>query len=158
MAEKAKGGKGGKGGKKVVGLIKLQIPGGAATPAPPIGPALGQRGLNIQDFCKAFNAATENAEKGVPLPVVITCYEDRTFTFDVKKPPMSVLIRKALGLDKGSGTPHSHKVGTLSRAQAEDIVREKMPDLNTTEMESALREVAGTARSMGVETDWEART
>ena len=145
-------------GKKVTGLIKLQIPGGAATPAPPIGPALGQRGLNIQDFCKAFNAATESAEKSVPLPVIITCYEDRTFTFEVKKPPMSVLIRKALGLEKGSGTPHSTKVGKLTRAQGEEIARQKMPDLNTQDLQQAMREVAGTARSMGVETEWEAHS
>ena len=138
-------------GKKVVGLIKLQVPRGAATPAPPIGPALGQRGLNIQDFCKAFNAATEGGEKGVPLPVVITCYEDRTFTFVVKQPPMSVLIRKALGLEKGSGKPHLDKVGKLTRQQAEDIAKEKMTDLNTQNLDAAVLQVAGTARSMGVE-------
>ncbi|MGU9951796.1 MAG: 50S ribosomal protein L11 [Gammaproteobacteria bacterium WSBS_2016_MAG_OTU1] len=137
--------------KKVVGIIKLQVPSGAATPAPPIGPALGQRGLNIQDFCKGFNAATESGEKGVPLPVIITCYEDRTFSFIVKKPPMSVLIRKSLGLEKGSGKPHVDKVGKLSLAAAEEIAREKMPDLNTTDLAAAVREVAGTARSMGVE-------
>ena len=140
--------------KKVVGLIKLQVPAGAATPAPPIGPALGQRGLNIQDFCKSFNAATESGEKGVPLPVIITCYEDRTFSFVVKKPPMSVLIRKSLGLDKGSGKPHVDKVGKLTRTAAEDIAQEKMPDLNTENLDAAVREVAGTARSMGVETEF----
>ena len=139
--------------KKVAGIIKLQVPAGAATPAPPIGPALGQRGLNIQDFCKAFNAATSESEKGVPLPVIITCYEDRTFEFVVKKPPMSVLIRKSLGLEKGSGKPHVDKVGKLSYIAAEDIAREKMPDLNTTDIAAAIREVAGTARSMGVETE-----
>lgn len=137
--------------KKVVGFIKLQVPAGAATPAPPIGPALGQRGLNIQDFCKAFNAATEGVEKGVPLPVVITCYEDRTFTFVVKQPPMSALIKKSLGLSKGSGKPHMDKVGKLSRAAAEEIARTKMPDLNTDDLQAALQQVAGTARSMGVE-------
>ena len=139
--------------KKVAGIIKLQVPAGAATPAPPIGPALGQRGLNIQDFCKAFNAATGESEKGVPLPVVITCYEDRTFAFVVKKPPMSVLIRKALGLEKGSGKPHVDKVGKLSYAAAEDVARAKMSDLNTSDISAAIREVAGTARSMGVEVE-----
>ena len=139
--------------KKVAGLIKLQVPAGAATPAPPIGPALGQRGLNIQDFCKAFNAATAEAEKGVPLPVIITCYEDRTFSFVVKKPPMSVLIRRSLGLEKGSGKPHVDKVGKLSYPAAEEIAKMKMPDLNTTDMSAAIREVTGTARSMGVEVE-----
>lgn len=139
--------------KKIVGLVKLQVPAGAATPAPPIGPALGQRGLNIQEFCKSFNAATEGTEKGVPLPVIITCYEDRTFSFEVKKPPMSVLIRKSLGLDKGSGKPHVDKVGKLTRAAAEAIAQEKMVDLNTQDMNAAVRQVAGTARSMGVDTE-----
>lgn len=137
--------------KKVVGLIKLQIPAGAATPAPPVGPALGQRGLNIQDFCKAFNAATDKMEKGVPLPVIITCFEDRTFTFVVKQPPMSVLIRKTLGLEKGSGRPHLDKVGKLTRAQAEEIARVKMVDLNTGDLDAAVLQVCGTARSMGVD-------
>lgn len=137
--------------KKVVGLIKLQIPAAGATPAPPVGPALGQRGLNIQDFCKAFNAATEKMEKGTPLPVVITCFEDRTFSFVVKQPPMSVLIRKALGLEKGSGKPHMDKVGKLTRAQAEDIAKAKMPDLNTDDLDAAVLQVCGTARSMGVD-------
>lgn len=137
--------------KKVVGFIKLQVPAGAASPAPPIGPALGQRGLNIQDFCKAFNAATENNEKGVPLPVVITCFEDRTFSFVVKQPPMSVLIKKALGIGKGSGKPHMDKVGKLSRAQAEEIAKAKMTDLNTDDLPAAVLQVAGTARSMGVD-------
>ncbi len=139
--------------KKVSGIIKLQVPAGSATPAPPIGPALGQRGLNIQNFCKAFNAATEKSEKGVPLPVVITCYEDKTFTFVVKQPPMSVLIRKALGLEKGSGRPHLDKVGKLTRAQAEDVAKAKMPDLNTNDLNAAVLQVAGTARSMGVEVE-----
>ena len=139
--------------KKVVGFIKLQVPAGSATPAPPIGPALGQRGLNIQDFCKAFNAATEKEEKGTPLPVIITCYEDRTFAFVVKKPPMSALIRKAVGVAKGSGKPHLDKVGKLSKAAAEDIARIKMPDLNTDDLEKAVQEVAGSARSMGVEVE-----
>lgn len=139
--------------KKATGMIKLQIAAGAATPAPPVGPALGQRGLNIQDFCKAFNAATEKEEKGLPLPVVITCYEDRTFTFIVKKPPTSVLIRKALGLDKGSGKPHMEKVGALSRAQAEEIAKNKMQDMNTADTAAAVLQVYGTARSMGVTTE-----
>lgn len=137
--------------KKVVGYIKLQIGAGSATPAPPIGPALGQRGLNIQDFCKAFNAATDKAEKGTPLPVVITCFEDRTFSFVVKQPPMSALIRKTLGISKGSGKPHIDKVGALTRAQAEDIARAKMPDLNTDDLEAAVLQVRGSARSMGVD-------
>jgi len=123
------------------------------TPAPPVGPALGQRGLNIQDFCKAFNAATEQEEKGTALPVIITCYEDRTFTFVVKKSPASVLIRKALGLEKGSGRPHMEKVGKLTRAQAEEIVKIKMQDMNANDMEAAIRQIYGTARSMGVTTE-----
>lgn len=139
--------------KRITGLIKLQVPAGAATPAPPIGPALGQRGLNIQDFCKAFNAATENNEKGVPLPVVITCFEDRTFSFTVKRPPMSVLIKKSLSIDKGSGKPHMDKVGKLTQAAAEEIAKTKLPDLNTDDLTAAVRQVAGTARSMGVEVE-----
>lgn len=139
--------------KNVVGIIKLQVPSGSATPAPPIGPALGQRGLNIQDFCKAFNAATEKGEKGVPLPVAISCYEDRTFSFIVKKPPMSTLIKKSLNLKKGSGKPHTDKVGKLSAAAMEEIAQAKMSDLNTDDVQAAMRQVAGTARSMGVETE-----
>ena len=139
--------------KNVVGIIKLQIPSGSATPAPPIGPALGQRGLNIQDFCKAFNAATEKGEKGVPLPVIISCYEDRTFSFIVKKPPMSTLIKKSLNLKKGSGKPHTDKVGKLSAAAMKEIAQAKMSDLNTDDVQAAMRQVAGTARSMGVETE-----
>lgn len=140
--------------KKVSGFIKMQVPAGGATPAP-VGPALGQRGLNIQEFCKAFNAATEKEEKGLLLPVIITYYDDRTFTFIVKKPPMSVLIRKSLGLEKGSGTPHTHKVGKLTREAAEAVAKQKMPDLNTAELDAAVRQVAGTARSMGVEVELE---
>lgn len=139
--------------KKVVGLIKLQIPAGGATPAPPVGPALGQRGLNIQDFCKAFNAATEKSEKNMPLPVVITCYEDRTFSFIVKQPPMAVLIRNALGLAKGSDKPHINKVGKLTYAQAQEIVKTKLPDLNTDDPLAAWRQLAGSAASMGVEVE-----
>lgn len=137
--------------KKVAGIIKLQVAAGAATPAPPIGTALGPRGLNIQEFCKEFNARTEGGEKDVPLPVVITCYEDRSFSFVVKQPPMSALIRKAAGIEKGSGKPHMDKVGKLTRADAEEIARRKMPDLNTADLDAAVREVAGTARSMGVD-------
>ncbi len=139
--------------KKQTGIIKLQVAAGEATPAGAVGPALGQRGLNIQDFCKAFNAATEKSEKGAPLPVVITCYDDRTFTFVVKQPPMSALIKKSLGLEKGSGTPHTVKVGKLTRAAAEDIARAKMPDLNTDDLAAAVLQVQGTARSMGVESE-----
>ena len=138
--------------KKVAGQIKLQVPAAAATPAP-VGPALGQRGLNIQDFCKAFNAATEKEEKGLPLPVVITYYEDKSFTFVVKKPPMSVLIRKSLGIDKGSARPHMDKVGKLTREAAEKVAEAKMVDLNTKELDAAVRQVMGTARSMGVEVE-----
>lgn len=140
--------------KKISGFIKLQAPAGAATPAP-VGPALGQRGLNIQEFCKLFNAATEKEEKGLLLPVVITYYEDRTFTFIIKKPPMSILIRKSLGLAKGSGKPHTDKVGKLTRQAAEDIAKIKMSDLNTDDLDAAVRQVAGTARSMGVEMEAE---
>lgn len=139
--------------KEQTGIIKVQLPAGAATPATAVGPALGQRGMNIQDFCKAFNAATEKAEKGMLLPVVITCYDDRTFTFIVKQPPMSSLIKKSLGLEKGSGTPHTVKVGKLSKAAAEEIARQKMPDLNTKELSQAVLQVQGTARSMGVEVE-----
>ena len=139
--------------KKVTGLIKLQIPAGQATPAPPVGPALGQRGLNIQEFCQKFNTETDKAEKGTPLPVIITAFEDRTFSFVVKTPPATAMIKKALGLGKGSPTPHTVKIGKLSRAQAEEIARAKMPDLNTDNLESALNIVAGSARSMGVETE-----
>lgn len=139
--------------KKVAGLIKLQIPAGGANPAPPVGPALGQRGLNIQDFCRAFNEATEKEEKGSVLPVVITAYEDRTFSFVVKTPPASSLILKAAGVEKGSPTPHTHKVGKLTAAQVEEIARVKLPDLNTDDLAMAMRIVAGSARSLGVETE-----
>lgn len=137
--------------KKVTGLVKLQIQAGAATPAPPVGTALGPRGLNIQEFCREFNARTEGEEKGVPLPVVVTCYEDRSFSVEIKKPPMSALIKKALGLEKGSGAPHADKAGKLTAEQAADIARVKLPDLNTADPAAAVRLVAGTARSMGVE-------
>ncbi len=139
--------------KKVVGFIKLQVPAGKANPSPPIGPALGQRGLNIMEFCKAFNSQTQSHEPGLPLPVVITAYADNSFTFIIKTPPASVLIRKALKLDKGSPVPHTEKVGKLTRAQVEDIAKTKMPDLNAASMEAAMQTIAGTARSMGVEVE-----
>ena len=136
--------------KKVVGLIKLQVPAGKANPSPPIGPALGQRGLNIMEFCKAFNAQTQKMEPGLMLPVVITAYVDKSFTFILKSPPASVLIRKALKLEKGSSKPHTDKVGKISRKQVEEIAKAKMPDLNAADLEAAMRIVAGSARSMGV--------
>ena len=139
--------------KKVANILKLQIPAAGANPSPPVGPALGQVGVNIMDFCNAFNAETQNAEKGMPLPVVITVYEDKSFTFVVKTPPAAVLIRKALGIPKGSGEPNREKVGKLTRAQLEDIAKQKEPDLNSNDMDAAVLIIAGTARSMGVETD-----
>ena len=139
--------------KKIVGLIKLQVPAGKANPSPPIGPALGQRGLNIMEFCKAFNAQTQKVEPGLMLPVVITAYADKTFTFILKSPPASVLIRKALKLDKGSSKPHTDKVGKLTRAQAEEIAKMKTPDLTAADLDAAVRTIAGSARSMGVEVE-----
>jgi large subunit ribosomal protein L11 len=139
--------------KKVVGLIKLQVPAGKANPSPPIGPALGQRGLNIMEFCKAFNAATQKMEPGLPVPVVITAYQDKSFSFVMKTPPASVLIRKAAKIDKGSPRPHTDKVGRITRAQAEEIARMKMPDLTAADPEAAVRTIAGSARSMGVEVE-----
>ena len=139
--------------KKVVGFIKLQVPAGKANPSPPIGPALGQRGLNIMEFCKAFNSKTQSHEPGLPLPVVITAYADNSFTFIIKTPPASVLIRKALKLDKGSPIPHTNKVGVLTRTQVEEIAKTKMPDLNAANMETAMKTIAGTARSMGVDVE-----
>lgn len=136
--------------KKIVGFIRLQVPAGKANPSPPIGPALGQRGLNIMEFCKAFNAQTQNVEPGLPIPVIITAYADKSFTFVMKTPPATILIKKALGLDKASSTPNLDKVGTLTRAQAEEIAKTKEPDLTAADMEAALRTIAGTARSMGV--------
>lgn len=135
--------------KKVVGQIKLQIPAGQANPAPPVGPALGQQGVNIMEFCKAFNAKTKDGG-GIVTPVVITVYADRSFTFEVKTPPVAVLIMKELGLKKGSGVPNKDKVGALTQEQVRKIAEHKMPDLNTTSVESAMRTVLGTARSMGV--------
>ena len=136
--------------KKIVGFIKLQVPAGKANPSPPIGPALGQRGLNIMEFCKAFNAQTQKVEPGLPLPVVITAFADKSFTFIIKTPPASVLIMKAAGLEKGSKVPHTDKVGKLTRAQAEEIAKTKMPDLTAADLEAAVRTIAGSARSMGV--------
>jgi len=139
--------------KKVVGLIKLQVPAGKANPSPPIGPALGQRGLNIMEFCKAFNAQTQKMEPGLPVPVVITAYQDKSFTFVMKTPPAAVLIKKAAKIEKGSPRPHTDKVGKITRAQAEEIAKVKMPDLTAADLDAAVRTVAGSARSMGVEVE-----
>lgn len=139
--------------KKVVGFIKLQVPAGKANPSPPIGPALGQRGLNIMEFCKAFNAQTQKMEPGLMLPVVITAYADKSFTFILKSPPASVLIRKALKLEKGSSKPNADKVGKLTRKQAEEIAKTKQPDLTAADLDAAVRTIAGSARSMGVEVE-----
>ena len=139
--------------KKVNGYVKLQVPAGQANPSPPIGPALGQQGVNIMEFCKQFNAQTQALEKGLPIPVVITVYSDRSFTFIMKTPPASVLIRKALGLEKGSGTPNTAKVGKISRKQLEDIARTKTPDLTAADLDAAVRTIAGSARSMGVDVE-----
>ena len=139
--------------KKIVGLIKLQVPAGKANPSPPIGPALGQRGLNIMEFCKAFNAQTQKLEPGLMLPVVITAYADKSFTFIMKSPPATVLIRKALKLEKGSAKPHTDKVGRLTRAQAEEIAKTKTPDLTAADLDAAVRTIAGSARSMGVDVE-----
>jgi len=136
--------------KKIVGFIKLQVPAGKANPSPPIGPALGQRGLNIMEFCKAFNAQTQGVEPGLPIPVVITAYADKSFTFVMKTPPASVLIKKAAKIDKGSAKPHTDKVGKLTQAQVEEIAKAKMKDLTAADLEAAMRTVAGSARSMGV--------
>ncbi len=136
--------------KKIVGFIKLQVPAGKANPSPPIGPALGQRGLNIMEFCKAFNAQTQKVEPGLALPVVITAFADKSFTFIIKTPPATVLIKKAAGIDKGSKVPHTDKVGKLTRAQAEEIAKTKMPDLTAADLDAAVRTIAGSARSMGV--------
>ncbi len=139
--------------KKVVGFVKLQVPAGKANPSPPIGPALGQRGLNIMEFCKAFNAQTQGVEPGLPLPVVITAYADKSFTFIIKTPPTSVLIRKAAKVEKGSAKPNTDKIGRLTRAQVEQIAKQKMPDLTAADLQAAMRTVAGSARSMGVEVE-----
>jgi large subunit ribosomal protein L11 len=135
--------------KKVNGYVKLQVPAGAANPAPPIGPALGQQGVNIMEFCKQFNAATQKVEKN--LPMIITVYSDRSFTFIMKTPPASVLIRKAIGIEKGSGTPNTSKVGKITRKQLEEIAKTKTPDLTAADLDAAVRTIAGSARSMGVD-------
>jgi large subunit ribosomal protein L11 len=139
--------------KKVNGYVKLQVPAGAANPSPPIGPALGQQGVNIMEFCKQFNAQTQKLEKGLPIPVIITVYSDRSFTFVMKTPPAAVLIRKAIGIEKGSGTPNTAKVGKISRKQLEEIAKTKTPDLTAASLEAAVRTIAGSARSMGVDVE-----
>lgn len=140
--------------KKVKALIKLQVKGGAANPSPPVGPALGQHGVNIMEFCKAFNARTQNPEcQNKPLPVEITVFEDRSFTFIIKTPPASFLIKEAAGLEKGSSVPHTNKVGKITRKQVEEIAKVKMQDLNAASLEAAMRTIAGSARSMGVEVE-----
>jgi large subunit ribosomal protein L11 len=136
--------------KKIVGYVKLQVPAGKANPSPPIGPALGQRGLNIMEFCKSFNAQTQGMEPGLPIPVVITAYADKSFTFIMKTPPATVLIKKAAGVQKGSAKPHTDKVGKITKAQAADIAKAKMKDLTAADLEAATRTIAGSARSMGI--------
>ena len=136
--------------KKIVGFVKLQVPAGKANPSPPIGPALGQRGLNIMEFCKAFNAQTQGVEPGLPLPVVITAYADKSFTFIIKTPPATVLIKKAIKLDKGSPVPNKQKVGKITRAQLEEIAKTKMKDMTAADLDAAVKTIAGSARSMGV--------
>ena len=136
--------------KKIIGFIKLQVPAGKANPSPPIGPALGQRGLNIMEFCKAFNAQTQGMEPGMPIPVVITAFADKSFTFVMKTPPATYMIKKAAGITKGSSKPHTDKVGKITRAQAEEIAKVKAKDLTAADMEAAIRTIAGSARSMGI--------
>ena len=136
--------------KKIIGFIKLQVPAGKANPAPPIGPALGQRGLNIMEFCKAFNARTQSMEKGLPILVVITAFSDKSFTFIMKTPPATILIKKAAKIEKGSARPHTNKVGKITRAQAEEIAKAKEPDLTAADLDAAVRTIAGSARSMGI--------
>ena len=139
--------------KKIQAYIKLQVGAGKANPSPPVGPALGQHGVNIMEFCKAFNAKTQNVEAGLPIPVVITVYADRSFTFETKTPPASVLLRKAAGVDKGSSVPHQDKVGNVTREQLEEIAKTKEPDLTSADLDAAVRTIAGTARSMGLTTE-----
>ena len=136
--------------KKIVGFVKLQVPAGKPTPSPPTGPALGQRGLNIMEFCKAFNAQTQGVEPGLPLPVVITAFADKSFTFIIKTPPATVLLKKAINLQKGSARPNAEKVGKITRAQLEEIAKGKMKDMNAASIDAAVRTLAGSARSMGV--------
>ena len=137
--------------KKVTGFLKLQVPAGAANPAPPIGPALGQRGLNIMEFCKAFNAQTSKMEKNVPIPVIITTYQDRSFTFEMKTPPVSYFLKKAAGLQSGSKTPGREKIGKVTRKQVKEIAEQKMKDLNASDIDAAMKMIEGSARSMGLE-------
>ncbi len=139
--------------KKVASYIKLQVPANAANPSPPVGPALGQHGVNIMEFCKAFNAQTQNMEQNMPVPVVITVYNDKSFTFITKTPPAAILLKKAAGLQKGSGEPNTNIVGKVSRAQLEEIAKTKEPDLTAADMDAAVRTIAGSARSMGIETE-----
>ncbi len=139
--------------KKIIGYIKLQIPAGKANPSPPVGPALGQRGLNIMEFCKAFNAATQSMEPGLPIPVVITAFADKSFTFVMKTPPASILLKKAAGLQKGSANPLTNKVGTVTRAQLEEIAKTKQADVTAADLDAAVRIIAGSARSMGLEVE-----
>ena len=139
--------------KKIQAYVKLQVPAGKANPSPPIGPALGQQGVNIMEFCKQFNAATQKLEKGLPIPTVITVYSDRSFTFVMKSPPAAVLIRKAVGIEKGSGTPNTAKVGKISRKQLEEIAKTKNADLTAADLDAAVRTIAGSARSMGVDVE-----
>ena len=139
--------------KKVQAYIKLQVPAGGANPSPPVGPALGQHGVNIMEFCKAFNAQTQSMEDGMPIPVVITVYADRSFTFTTKTPPASFLLKKAAGVKSGSGTPNTKKVGKVNRAQLEEIATMKMPDLTAADMDAAVRTIAGSARAAGIEVE-----
>lgn len=139
--------------KKIEAYIKLQVAAGSANPSPPVGPALGQHGVNIMEFCKAFNAKTDSLEKGMPTPVVITVYNDRSFTFITKTPPAAVLLKKAAGVSKGSGVPNRDKVGKVNRAQLEEVANIKMPDISAADMDAAVRTIAGTARSMGIDTE-----
>lgn len=139
--------------KKVEAFIKLQIPAGKANPSPPVGPALGQQGVNIMEFCKAFNAETQNMEQGLPIPVVITVYNDRSFTFITKTPPASVLLKKAAGIKSGSGTPNTNKVAKLKRADLEEIAKTKEPDLTAADLDAAVKTIGGTARSMGIDVE-----
>ena len=139
--------------KKIEAYIKLQVPAGDANPSPPVGPALGQHGVNIMEFCKAFNAQTQSLEKGMPVPVVITVFNDRSFTFITKTPPASILLKKAAGLNKGSGRPNTEKVGKVNRSQLEEIAKTKMPDITAADMDAAVRTIAGSARSMGIEVE-----
>jgi large subunit ribosomal protein L11 len=139
--------------RKIETYIKLQVAAGQANPSPPVGPALGQHGVNIMEFCKAFNAATQGMEQGMPVPVVISVYSDRSFTFVTKTPPAAVLLKKAVGIAKGSGTPNSNKVGKVTRAQLEEIAKQKEPDLNAADLDAAVRTIAGSARSMGLEVE-----